>query len=151
MTLGQKILTRMAQFGIKNRVELADKISRGGSSVHANTVGKWTLEEAKPRGENLIALARALEIKAELLVLEDGQNPEKSDDEIRKIIREVVTAELKTLLERGTPIPPADSNLSGFFSSKKVPEEDKKGILRQIRNLLKMYAEDKAPGGGRNK
>lgn len=136
----------MIDLGIKSNRELADIISREtGKTIHPYTIGKWIADKSRPRGDNLIALIKALKFSADLLVLEEGQNPEEfGKNEIEKLIREVVRGELSQLIGKGHALP--NSDVSRFLSSDKIPEEDKEAIRRQIKNLLKMYEKPKPKG-----
>jgi len=154
MGIGKRILQRMAELGIKSNVALAQKMN---GSVHPNTIGKWIGDKTKPRGENVIALAKALKISADLLLFDEGENIEQTKS-LERIARDIVKAEADRLFgprnQKDEDYYVVFSSLSKipeehrddivmFFSSLRIPPEDKDAILRQIRNLLKMYKETK--------
>jgi transcriptional regulator with XRE-family HTH domain len=138
MKIGRKIQRRMAELGIKSNQKLADIMNRDAKIVHPYTIGKWIAGKSNPRGDKLIALAKALNMSVELLVLEEGQNP-KELKVLHQIVREIVRAEVKTL--HGDRTATTQTEVLEFFNSPKIPTEDKQSILRQIRNVLQIYKE----------
>lgn len=135
MKLGRKILQRMVELGIKTNIELAERMNRG---VHPNTVGKWIAGKSNPRGDNVIALARALKISVDLLLLEEGQDAEQLKS-LERIVSKIVEAEAKKVLESAKS--DLTSELSLFLKSDKIPQEDKNIILVQVKRLLERYKE----------
>lgn len=135
LSLGKRILQRMLELGIKSNVKLADKMNR---RVHPYTIGKWIAGKSNPRGDNLLALAKALEIRAELLILEEGQDSDELKS-LERIVSKIVEAETKKLLKE------TKSNLERelvlFLKSDKIPQEDKDIILSQVKRLLERYKE----------
>jgi len=125
----------MAEPEIKNRVCLADNISR---RIYANRIGKRIADKSKPGGDNLLALAKALEIRAELLILEEGQDSEGLKS-LEGIVSKIVEVEVKKLLTQ------SKSNLERelvlFAKSHKIPQPDKDIILAQVKRLLQRYKE----------
>jgi len=125
----------MSDLQIKNRVCLADNISR---RTYGNTMAKSTIAKTQLKGDNLLALAKGLEIRAELLVLEEGQDTE-SLKSLERIVSKLVEAETKKLLTE------AKSNLERelilFLKSDKIPQKDKNNVLAEVERLLEKYKE----------
>lgn len=123
----------MAELGIKSRVELADKMD---NKVRPQTIGKWIAKKSKPRGESLMFLAKALKMSADLLLFDEGDNPEQTKS-LERMVSSIVKAELKkTTIQVKEGM---EKVIAQFFECPDVPEEDRKSILRQIENLLKLY------------
>lgn len=127
----------MAELGIKSRVELADKMK---GTVHPYTIGKWISGKSNPRGDNLFALAKALEISVELLVIQEGQNPEELKS-LERIVSKIVQMETKKLLKEAKT--DLETELVLFLKSDKIPQEDKDIILTQVTRLLERYNKNK--------
>lgn len=135
MSIGRRILQRMAELGIKTNVALAEKMNR---AVHPNTIGKWISGKSVPRGNSVIALAKALKISADLILFDEGENVAQTK-ELTKMVTEIVQAETKKVLkETETDL---EEELILFLNSDKIPQEDKDALIRQARNLLKLYKE----------
>jgi len=135
MGIGRKILQRMAELGITSRVQLADKMK---GKVHPYTVGRWISGKSVPRGDSLIALAKALKISADLLLFDEGESSEKT-----KSLERMVSSIVKTELAKSpkTDENSLNSELSEFLKSKKIPKEDKDIIIAQVKRLLERYKE----------
>jgi len=136
----------MAKEGIKTVKELADKMNTlaGRKIITANSVGKWLRpslkRKAEPKATSLMFLAKALKVSADLLLFDEGENPEKT-----KSLERMVSSIVKTEIEKSSKINKnsLNSEVSQFLKSNRIPQEDKDSILRQIENLLKLYP-DKA-------
>jgi len=136
MDIGRKIQQRKIELGIKTNVELAEKMN---GKVHPYTIGKWIGGKRKPRGDNVIALAKALKISADFLLFEESESPERTKS-LERMVRDI----LKTEGEKRPQVGESKANSQHFFFNHfldcdKVPQEDKEGLLRQVKNLLKLY------------
>jgi hypothetical protein len=129
MSIAKTISMRMAELGIKSNVELADKM---GGIVRPQTIGKWKAEKTTPRGKNLIVLAKALKMSVDLLVLDEGDNPDQTKS-LERMVSQIVKSEIQK-----TPVK-SNNEFEEMMKSDKIPEEEKDLILRHIRNLLKLY------------
>lgn len=125
----------MAELGIKTNVALAERMK---GEVHPNTIGKWIAGKSVPRGSSVIALAKALKISADLILFDEGENPEQTKS-LERMVSKIVSVEIhKTLRNAKVQF---QEEVARFLKSDKIPEEDKQSILRQVRNLLKLYKE----------
>jgi len=136
MGIGRRILQRMAELGIKTNVALAEKMN---GKVHPYTIGKWISGKSVPRGTSLIVLAKALKVSADLLLFDEGENPEQTKS-LERMVSKIVSAETQKILKEANFN--VRKEVSKFLESKKIPDADKESILRQVKNLLKMYKED---------
>jgi len=89
---------------------------------------------------NLITLAKAIKLSADLLVLEEGQGSQELRIILEKIIREIVKSEMKKLSGEKNSAP--KNQVNRFFRSKQIPQQDKDKIVRQIKKLLKLYGKE---------
>lgn len=137
MNIGKKILLRMAELGIKTNVALAEKMK---GEVHPNTIGRWIAGDSNPRGTSLIALAKALNVSVDLIVFDEGENPQHTK-ELRKMVTEIVKMETTKVPNKVKPN--LETALEKFVGSENIPLEDKDSILRQIENLLERYNKTK--------
>jgi len=121
---------------LNNKMRLADKMN---GRIHPNTIGKWIAGKNRPRGDNVIALARALKISADLLLFDEGEHPEKTKS-LERMVSKIVEAETRKILKEDKKDKNSlNSEFDKLLASRKIPPEDKEGILRQIKNLLKLY------------
>ncbi len=88
-------------------------------------------------------LVKALKVSADMVLFDDNQNPNKSK-ELTKMVRRIVEAEVEKVLHQTKQHMRDEIDL--FLASKKIPEEDKTAIFRQIRNLMRIY--EQKEGGG---
>ena len=135
MDTGKKILHRRAELGIKTNVELAEKM---GGKVRPQTIGKWIAGKTTPRGTSLKALAKALKISADFILFDEGENPEQT-----KSLERMVTTIVKSELHRTSILPM--NEIEEVMGSEEIPQEEKESLLRQARNLLKLYRKEKKP------
>lgn len=138
--LGYQIRQLMAGAGIKTAKELADRINTeaGEQLVTPSSVGRWLDGQSVPKATSLMYLARALKVSADTILFGDSKNPE-AEKELRKLVTSIVQEETKkVLVETKSEM---QKELVKFFNSKNIPQQDKKALLRQVRNLLKLYEE----------
>lgn len=135
---GKTIWKLMVQAEIKTARELADIINRqaGQRVVSANSVGKWLGGKSVPKATSLMFLAKALNVSADLILFDESENPDRTKS-LERIVSTLVKAEIEKMPKEDKSS--LDSRLSKFLKSKKIPPEDKESILRQIKNLLKLY------------
>lgn len=131
MGIGKKISQRKVELDIKTNIELAERMK---GKVHPNTIGKWIAGKSSPRGDNVIALAKALKVTADLLLFDEGDNPEKT-----KALERMVSSIVKAEIQKSSKDIIVGSEWLHFPKCDKIPEEDKQSLLRQVRNLLKLY------------
>lgn len=135
----------MAKEGIKTVKELADRMNvlAGRKIITANSVGKWLRpslkRKAEPKATSLMFLAKALKISADLLLFDEGEHPEKTKS-LERMVSKIVEAETRKILKEDKK--DRDSlnfEFDKLLTSHKIPQEDKESILRQMKNLLKLY------------
>jgi len=128
----------MAKENVKTAKELADKINEEGNCqiVSATSVGKWLSGATEPKATSLMFLAKALKVSADLILYDSSESP-KDRKSLERIISSIVKAEIQKSSKSDQSTP--DLELSQFLKSDKIPPEDKESILRQIKNLLKLY------------
>lgn len=134
MGIGRRILQRMAELGIKTNVALAERMNR---KVHPYTIGKWISGKSVPGGTSLIALAKALNVSVDLIVFDEGENPERT-----KSLERIVSTIVKSELEKSGTLSKNELNkeVLKLLESDQIPQEEKDSIFRQIRNLHKLYS-----------
>jgi len=93
-------------------------------------------DKTNRRGDSVKALAKALNISVELLVLEEGQNHEQLKS-LEYILSKIAQAETQKLL--GEAKTDLEKELILFIKSDKVPQKDKDIILARIKRLLERY------------
>lgn len=135
---GRKIRSLMNEKGIVTAKDLADKINEaaGEKIITASSIGRWLSGQSEPKSTSLMFLAKTLKISADLILSDEGLNPEST-----KSLERMVSAIVKAEFEKAPKISVDQLNekVCRFMESKKIPKEDKDSILRQIENLLKMY------------
>lgn len=135
---GDKILDLMLKNRIRTAKDLADKINEeaGERIISPTSVGKWIAGKTVPKATSLMFLAKALKVSADLILSDEGSNPEQT-----KSLERMVSSIVKAEIEKTSKSDQKDSNnqIAEFLKSERVPAEDKKSILRQIENLLKLY------------
>lgn len=139
--LGLKIREVMVQRGIKTTKELTDMINReaGRKIVTSTSVGRWLANRSDPKATSLMFLARALKISADLLLFDEGEHPEKTKS-LERMVSKIVEAETRKILKEDKKDKNSlNSEFDKLLASHKIPPEDKESILRQIKNLLKLY------------
>jgi len=138
--LGLKIRQIMVQRGIKTTKELTDMINRvaGKKIVTSTSVGRWLANRSDPKATSLMFLAKALNVSADLILYEEGDNPES-----KKSLERMVSTIVKSELEKSGTLSKDELNkeLLKLLESDQIPQEEKDGILRQIRNLHKLYSQ----------
>lgn len=140
---GKAIRALMGRLGIKSAKELTDTINReaGEKIVSETSVGKWLAGKTVPKATSLMFLAKALKVSADLILF-DEDSDEGRRKSLRHIVAEVAQEEIGRILSDKKII--SQKDLSLFLGSSKIPDEDKQSILRQIRNLLKMYEREES-------
>ena len=144
-SLGRAIRELMDEANIKSGSALADKINAEAMKaglpklVSSSSVNKWLSDETQPKATSLMFLAKALNVSADLILFGDSDNPDQSR-QLTKMVTAIVQAETKKLLQDGAAR--VKSELEKVLSSDKIPDEDKEALIRQARNLLKLYGEE---------
>jgi hypothetical protein len=143
---GKIIYPAMLKAGIKTGKQLADEINRisleelGKKITTPASASRWLRSPEKggsePKGTALMFLIKAL--KADYILMDESERPE-SRKSIERIAREIVKAEAEKILKQDKKT--SDNVVAEFLESKNIPVEDKESILRQIKNLLKLYKE----------
>lgn len=135
---GKIIWKLMARMGIKTAKELTDTINReaGKRVVSETSVGKWIAGKTVPKATSLMFLAKALRVSADLILFDEDSDSERKQS-LRKIVAEVAKEEIRKLLKEKKA--GLENELSEFLKSDKIPQEDKEALIRQARNLLKLY------------
>gem|GEM_PF-3476397 len=150
--LSRTIRRLMADVDIDSYKKLADRlnslalqeglVSENEQFITPGSVRKWFLPEkrggSEPRGTSLMLLAKALRVSADLILFEDGDNLDKTK-ELTKMVTAIVQAETKKILSEGKV--GVENTLALVLKSDKIPPEDKEALIRQARNLLRLYKE----------
>lgn len=131
MHIGEKILKRKAELGIKTNVELADKMGR---AVTPQTIGKWIAKKSVPRGRSIMLLTKALNISADFLLFDDS--PAKENENLTSLVKEIVQSEISKQKEK------PDDIFNQILSSSKIPAEAKQSLTLLAKSLLKLYGKD---------
>ncbi len=137
----------MAKEGIKGPKELADKINElaqshkfikiGEKLITASAVSRWLSNIHEPTATPLLFLAKALNVSADLILYDEGENPERT-----KSLERIVSTIVKSELEKSGTLSKNELNkeVLKLLESDQIPQEEKDGIFRQIRNLHKLYS-----------
>lgn len=137
----------MTKAGIKTQRQLADKMNElalsqiGKKIISYHGVNKWLRSASKnrsiPGSQSLMFLAKALNASADLILYDEGENPERT-----KSLERMVSTIVKSELEKSGTLNKSELNKEflKLLESDQIPPEEKEGILRQIRNLHKIYS-----------
>ena len=137
---GRKILGLMAKVGIKTAKELADRINTEAGEVIVTpaSVGKWLAGKTQPKATSLMFLAKALKVSADVILYDEDENVENRRP-LEQVVGEMVVKETHKLFKEGKI--ELQEELALVLKSDKIPQEDKDALIRQARNLLKLYEE----------
>lgn len=140
---GKTIRALMDQADIKSAVVLADRINEEAKKaglekklVSPSSVSKWLSDETQPKATSLMFLAKALRVSADLILFENGENPNKLK-ELTKMVTAIVQAETKKILGEGRV--EVENELALVLKSKNVPQGQKDALIRIAQDLLKLY------------
>ena len=138
---GRKILELMAKAGIKTTKELTDKINeiagqRQDQRISASSVGKWLSGESEPKSTSLMFLAKALNVSADLILYDEGDNPE-SKKSLERIVSSIVKEEIKKIPKKDGQTTAEELNV--FLNSEEIPKDVRESILEMIRSLKRKY------------
>lgn len=143
---GKTIRTLMDQAGISSAVELADRINEEAKKaglkkklVSPSSVSKWLSDETQPKATSLMFLAKALKVSADIILFDDGDNPDKTK-ELTKIVTAIVQTETKKILNEGRA--GVENTLALVLKSKNIPQGQKDALIRIAHDLLKLYEKE---------
>lgn len=138
--------TRVKQLREKKRWSQDVLAKKSGTS--APTIQRLEFGSGKVGYITLFKIADALNVSIDYLKTgTESKAPELKEIEqlFNRLLKKISKEQFQALIEEGYPVP---KEVNIFFNSDNIPTEDKEGLLRQIRNLLKMYHADESGDPG---